>query len=131
MNELKLIYLSFDVMLSKDNGLHWYKHISTGGYFNDFRITPSDFKSLETIIFDIEREHNYLKNKDTQLRVVVVSAPDLNIVVEHVFFVPDVTLDCTPPYMTSEAWVKYHKGDRPKDRSGWENILGMSIQTML
>jgi hypothetical protein len=56
------------------------------------------------------------------------------IVHESVSFVPDITIECTPPYIKGKAdgcWVKYRKGNRPTDKEGWQSIIGMSIQTML
>jgi hypothetical protein len=59
---------------------------------------------------------------------------DIVIVNELVSFIPDVTIECKPPYIKGEqdsTWVRYRKGNRPKNKEDWQNVLGMRIQTML
>lgn len=56
------------------------------------------------------------------------------VVNEFVSFVPDISIDCKPPYVKGQAdcaWVKYRVGNRPKNKLEWENRVGMSLQTML
>jgi hypothetical protein len=56
------------------------------------------------------------------------------IVNELVWFVPDITIKCQPPYIKGKqdsTWVRYRKGNRPKNKEDWQNVLGMTIQTML
>jgi hypothetical protein len=51
---------------------------------------------------------------------------------ERVSFIPDVTIECYPPYIEGKpdcAWVEYRY--RPTTKEGWEKMLGMSLQTML
>lgn len=55
------------------------------------------------------------------------------VVNELVSFVPDVTINCNPPYVKGKpdcTWVKYPEGQRPTTKNGWEKSLGMKLQTM-
>jgi hypothetical protein len=55
------------------------------------------------------------------------------IVSEQVWFTPDITINCYPPYtkgVRDHCWVKYELGCRPTTKEGWEQIIGMLIQTM-
>ena len=52
---------------------------------------------------------------------------------EQVYFIPDVDINCLPAYKKGKedtCWVKYLQGNRPTTKEGWENIVGMSLQTM-
>jgi len=59
---------------------------------------------------------------------------DFYIIRESVSFVPDITIDCNPPYTKGKrdsCWVKYRDGNRPKTKEDWQFIVGMSLQTMI
>jgi hypothetical protein len=56
------------------------------------------------------------------------------IVNERVSFIPNVTIECDPPYIKGAqdgCWISYPRGQRPTTKEGWQSILGMSIQTMV
>lgn len=52
---------------------------------------------------------------------------------ELIFFVPDITINCDPPYVKGKSdscWIKYRPGKRPETKKEWESALGMSIQSV-
>lgn len=57
-----------------------------------------------------------------------------NVVRELVFFIPGETIECTPPFIEGKSdsrWVTYKKGNRPKSKRQWEEIIGMKIHKMI
>ena len=49
-----------------------------------------------------------------------------------VTFVPNVTIECKPPYIKGKrnsTWIKYRKGHKPKSKEELESCLGMTIQS--
>jgi hypothetical protein len=49
---------------------------------------------------------------------------------EQVFFTPNVTIKCVPPYVQGKpdtCWVTYSEGRRPALHYDWERRLGMSL----
>lgn len=53
---------------------------------------------------------------------------------EYISFVPDVTIECNPPYIKGQpdgCWIKYRTGKRPKTLQEFEQAVGMKLQKVL
>lgn len=49
----------------------------------------------------------------------------------EVCFIPNVTIKCKPPFIKGKVdsrWIKYRKGNKPKNKEALEECIGMSIQ---
>ncbi len=50
----------------------------------------------------------------------------------QVWFVPNVTINCSPAFVRGKKdsrWIKYREKNKPKSKEELENCIGMSIQS--